>query len=281
MSYRLKTFWHRVCATSLEPSLKPIVFSVALTAMAVSPMVLAQPVDDDAWHVSVGIGVTAQPKYPGSSETRTGAIPVFNASKGALQIGALPGFGVPLGVGYTVLREGPWRLGLGIGTSLGSQRTSSDGDALSRLGEIKQTLSGAVSGSYTEDAVNASASVISDLGGQNQGTHALLDVFFRAKPIDKWALHAGPGITLMDKQYAQTFYGVTSAQSTSSGYAVHSASAGVSALRFGAGAVYEMTREWSLGAQLSVSKLQGDAAKSPAVENSTQTGYGIFTNYRF
>ena len=259
---------------------QPIVLLVALASMAVSPLVWAQPVDDGAWHFSVGMGLVSQPKYPGSSEKSTGAMPTFSATKGALQIGGLPG-GVPLGVGYTLLQEGPWRFGVGVGTSLGASRSANGSDTLSSLGEIKQTVLGAVSGGYTEGAVNASASVISDLGGQKQGTHALLDVVFKARPMDQWVLSAGPGITLMDKQYAQTFYGVTSAQSTSSGYVTHSASAGVNALRFGAGAAYEITREWSLGAKFSVSKLQGDAASSPTVENSTQTNYGIFTNYRF
>ena len=265
-------------------TLRPIVWSVALASLAVSPWAWAQPVDDDAWHFSAGMGLVSQSKYPGSSEKSIAAMPVFSATKGALQIGGLPG-GVPFGVGYTLLQDGPWRFGVGVGTSLGAPRSangSANGsDTLSSLGEIKQTVLGAVSGGYTEGAVNASASVISDLGGQKQGTHALLDVVFKARPMDQWVLSAGPGITLMDKQYAQTFYGVTSAQSASSGYVTHSASAGVNALRFGAGATYEITREWSLGAKFSVSKLQGDAANSPTVENSTQTNYGIFTSYRF
>jgi len=254
---------------------------MALTSMIVSPLVLAQPVEDDAWHFNFGMGVFSQPKYLGSSETRTSAMPVFNASKGRFQLGALPAAGVPLGVGYTLIQEGPWRFGLGIGTGLGNPRTANYGNALSSLGEIKQTTLGAVSGSYSEGAVSATASYIGDIGGHQQGTRALLDVMLKTRPMDKWVLSAGPGMTLMDSQYAQTFYGVTEAQSASSGYITYKASAGINALRFGASANYELSRELSLGARLSVSKLQGDASNSPTVEKGTQASYGLFANYRF
>jgi MipA family protein len=263
-------------------SIQHLVLLMSLTSMAVSPLVLAQPIDDDdAWHFNVGMGVIAQPKYPGSHETRAGIIPVFNAAKGRFQIGALAGAGVPLGVSYTMIQEGPWRLGLGIGTGLGNSRTANDGTALSSLGEIKQTTLGSVSGSYSEGAVSASASIIRDIGGHQQGTRALVDVMFNTRLMDKWVLSAGPGMTLMDSQYAQTYYGVTAAQSASSGYGTYNAAAGINALRIGASANYEISREWSLGVRLSVSKLQGNASNSPTVKNDAQSSYGLFANYRF
>jgi outer membrane protein len=262
-------------------SVQPLVLLMVLPSMAVSPLVLAQPIDDDAWHFNVGMGVIAQPKYPGSNETRTGAMPVFNATKGRFQIGALAGEGGPLGVSYTLIQEGPWRLGLGIGTGLGNLRTANEGTELSSLGEIKQTTICAVFGSYSVGAVSTSASIVRDIGGHQQGTRAIVDVMFRARPMGKWVLSAGPGMTLMDSQYAQTYYGVTADQSASSGYSTYRATAGINALRISANASYELSREWSLGAKLSVTKLQGDAANSPTVKNGAQTSYGLFANYRF
>jgi outer membrane protein len=279
----LKTWLQGACKLSLPPLAPraPIACFAALNALAFSPLALAQPADDDAWHFSVGIGAASQPKFPGSSETRLGAVPTFTASKGRLQLGALPGAGASLGVGYTVLEEGPWRLGVGVGTSLEKPRAANDSATLLGLGDIEQTTLGTVSGSYAIGAATASATIIGDIGGHQQGTQALLDIAFKARPMDKWLVSAGPGITLMDSQYAQTYYGVTPAQSASSGVASYTASAGVSAVRFGAGAEYELTREWRLGARYSASKLQGDAATSPMAEKNTQTSVGLFANYRF
>ncbi len=277
MSIKLKYFIPRCFSFSIQP----LVLLMAMTSMAVSPLVLAQAIDDDAWHFTVGMGVIAQPKYPGSNETRTGGMPVFNATKSRFQIGALVGVGVPLGMSYTLIQEGSWRLGLGIGTGLGNSRTANEGTELSSLGEIKQTTLGAVFGSYSVGAVSTSASIIRDVGGHQQGTRAIVDVMFSARPADNWVLSAGPGMTLMDSQHAQTYYGVTAAQSASSGYSTYKATAGINALRISANASYEISREWSLGAKLNVSKLQGDAANSPTVKKDAQTSYGLFVNYRF
>ena len=103
----LKTWLQGACKLSLPPLAPraPIACFAALIALAFSPLALAQPADDDAWHFSVGIGAASQPKFPGSSETRLDAIPTFSASKGRLHLGALPGAGASLGVGYTVWRS--------------------------------------------------------------------------------------------------------------------------------------------------------------------------------
>lgn len=252
-----------------------------MNALAFSPLALAQPADDDVWQFSVGIGAASQPKYPGSSETRLDAMPAFTASKGRLHLGALPGAGASLGVAYTVFEEGPWRLGVGVGTNLEKPRAANDSATLMRLGDIEQTALGSFSGSYAVGAATASATLIGDIGGRQQGKQALLDITFKARPMDKWLVSAGPGITLMDQQYAQANYGVTAAQSVISGATVFNASAGVNALRFGAGAEYELTHEWRLSARYSASKLQGDAASSPMAEKDTQTSFGLFANYRF
>ncbi len=262
-------------------SCKPLALFSIVMSIAVSHLALAQPAPDDAWHASVGMGLISQPKYPGSSETRMGAMPAFNVTKGRWQLGALPGATLSVGASYTLVQDGPWRFALGAGTGIGSPRTAGAGAQPSGLGDIKATTLGTISGSYTEGAVIASTSVITDIGGNQQGTRALLDVAFKANPADKWTLTVGPGISWMDSQYAQTYYGVTAAQSASSGNSTYKASAGINAVRLGVGADYEISREWSVGAKLSAAKLQGDAANSPAVGKGTQTSYGIFANYRF
>lgn len=273
------TFKQKFCADIAAATLK----SVALISMFVTSFAMAQPVDVDggAWHGSVGMALMSQPKYPGSSETRMGPMPTFNLTNGRWQLGALPGAGVPLGVSYTVLQDGPWRLGVGVGTSMDKPRAANDGSQQSSLGEIRQSTLGSLSGSYTEGAVSASGSIIGDIGGNQQGTRVLLDLMVKSKPMNKWVFSAGPGITVMDRQYAQTYYGVSATQSANSGYASYQASAGVNALRIGAGADYELTREWRLGAKFNVSKLQGDAAYSPIVEKGSQISYGFFATYCF
>lgn len=254
---------------------------LALSFVASATVTHAQPVDDDAWHFSAGMGVISQPRYPGSSETRVGALPTFSASHGRWQIGATPGAGAPLGVNYTLMQDGPWRLGVGVGTGLGNPRNAKDTSNFSKLGTIEQTTLGSLSGSYTEGALAANASIVSDVGGNGQGTRAMLDVMYRTRPTDRLSLSVGPGLTWMDSRYASTYYGVSDTQSANTGYAAYQAGAGVSALRLSAGADYQLTRDWSLSAKLGLTQLQGDAASSPTVDKKNQTSYGLFANYRF
>lgn len=264
-----------------HPSPTHVKILLALSCIGLAMASHAQAVDDEAWHFSAGMGVMSQAKYPGSSETRVGALPTFSASHGRWQIGAVPGAGVPLGVSYTLLQDGPWRLGVGVGTGLGAARNAHDGSGFAKLGTIEQTTWGSVSGSYTLGAVAASASIVSDTGGHQQGTRAMLDVMYRTRPTNHLSLSVGPGLTWMDSRYASTYYGVSAEQSANTGYAAYKAGAGLNALRLSASADYQLTREWGLSAKLGLTQLQGDAAGSPTVEKKNQTSYGLFANYRF
>jgi outer membrane protein len=47
------------------------------------------------------------------------------------------------------------------------------------------------------------------------------------------------------------------------------------------GAQYALTEKWSLGSRISASRLLGDAADSPIVEDENQNTYALFMMYRF
>lgn len=254
---------------------------LTLAGLTLNAAAQAEDPKDNTWRFTAGLGLVSQPNYPGSSESRVGVLPTFSARHGRWQIGAVPGAGVPLGVNYTLVQDGPWRLGIGVGTGLGDSRKAKDDSSFARLGAIEQTTWGSVSGSYSLGALAAQASVVSDVGGHAQGTRAMLDVVYRSRPTDRLSLSVGPGITWMDPRAASTYYGVSDAQSSNTGYAAYKAGAGVSALRLSAGADYQLTREWGLSAKLGLSQLQGDAAGSPTVDKKNQTSYGLFANYRF
>lgn len=265
--------------TLLSPA--PAKLLLTMTCLGLTMAAHAQTVNEEPWRFSVGMGLVSQPRYPGSSETRVGALPTFSASHGRWQIGALPGAGVPVGVSYALMQDGPWRLGIGVGTSLGNPRSGKENNNFSQLGAIEQTTLGTLTGSYTEGAWAANASIVSDVGGHTQGTRAMLDVMYRMRPTDRLSLSVGPGLTWIDSRYASTYYGVSDTQSLNTGYATYKAGAGVSALRLSAGTDYQLTRDWSLSAKLGLTQLQGDASGSPTVDKKNQASYSLFANYRF
>lgn len=235
----------------------------------------------DSWQFTAGLGVISQPKYPGSGETKTSALPMLSASHGRYFIGGLPGAGVPAGVGVFLVQDAHLRIGVGLGGNLDKPRKESDSARLRGLGDISATALGSVFASYSDSWWKIGGNVVTDVGGKDQGTRATLDLEGRYSPMDRLMLTAGPSVTWADSKYTQTFFGVDAAQSAQSGLATYTAKSGINAVSFNIGANYQLTQQWGLGARVGVSSLRGDAADSPITEKKTQTTVGVFASYRF
>lgn len=266
----------------------------ALAAALNSQSVLAQPVTStmttgsantsggtDTWQFSAGMGVMSRAKYPGSSETKTTALPLFSANYGRFFIGGVPNAGVPLGAGVNLLQSGPWRAGVAVGFNPGKARRESDAARLKGMGDIDGTVMGSVFGSYDDKYFAVKSSLVTDVGGKNQGTRFSMDLEGKYAVSDRLMFSAGPGFTWADSKYTQTYFGVTAAQSASSGLAAYSASSGLNNVRFSLGANYKLTPQWGLMTRITTESLRGDAVKSPLTEKKSQNSLGVFANYRF
>jgi MipA family protein len=254
--------------------------SLLMATLAVANDAKAQAAAE-TWRFSVGLGAISQPKYPGSDERETNALPLLSASYGRYFIGATPGAGTPAGIGAFLVQEPKWKLGVAIGGNFSKPREESDAPRLRGLGDIDGTTLASVFGSYDEKWFSLRAGVVTDIGGNDHGTRMSLDLEGKYSPTDKLTLSAGPGITWADKKYTQTFFGVTPVQSGNSGLNATTATSGVNTLRFGIGADYRLDANWGLGARITAARLRGDALNSPITENKTQNSFGIFATYRF
>jgi len=238
----------------------------------------------DSWHFLAGAGVASQPKYPGSGQRLNTLLPMLSAFRGRYFIGGMPGAGLPAGVGAYLLQDGPWRAGVGLGANLRSPRREADSPRLHGLGDIHGTALGSLFGSYSWHALTARSAVVTDLGGQGQGTRVALDLEGRYSPVPRLKLTAGPGLTWDNGQYSQTFFGISGQQSASSGQAPWTAGSGIHTLRFALGADYQFGGAWDawgVGAHLTLARLQGDAARSPVIESRSQDSFALFASYRF
>lgn len=245
-----------------------------------SSAAMAQPFDD-SWKFSAGAGVVSHAKYPGSGDTEVSAFPMLSASYGRFIIGGLPGAGIPLGVGAHLLRNEHWHAGIGLGSTLGKAREESDSATLRGLGDIDGTVFVSAFGSYTDKWFAVRGSVVTDAGGKDQGTRLLMDLEGKYSVNERLRLTAGPGFTWADSKYSQTFFGISAAQSASSGRAAYTAASGINSVRFSLGANYLLTPQWGLGARVTAERLRGDAASSPVTERKSQNSVGLFAHYRF
>jgi outer membrane protein len=213
------------------------------------------------WRVVLGAGLIDAPRFPGANSCETGIVPLIHASYGSF----FAGVG---GIGLNVYRDQSWRFAASLAPSRG--RKESDDIHLQGLGDIDRTLKGRLIGSYRTSGLVVRADLSSDLAGHHQGTVLRSDLFGVFRPVDKLAVFAGPGLSWADKQYTQSYFGVTSTQSANSGLPQFEAGSGLNAIRFSLGAFARFDQHWFGVATWSTSRLQGDAADSPVTERRMQ-----------
>ena len=232
---------------------------------------------DDAWHYVIGGGVLSLPRYPGASDRRYEPIPVLGASYGPLFIGSVPGSDTPFEIGAYLYRDAHWKVAALLSYDFFSPRNVSDDPAqLHGLGDIARTAHTGLLVSYSQSFFTLRSAVNTDIGGKHEGTQILFDALGHYRLNDKVSFEGGPGITWGSSQYNETFYGVTQAQSSSSGLASTAEGSGLNAVRLEGGATYHVSRQWSVDAKIALTHLPGDVGKSPIVQKRTQIDYGLF-----
>jgi outer membrane protein len=213
------------------------------------------------WRVVVGAGLIDAPRFPGASDSRAGIVPLVQARYGAF----FAGIG---GVGFNLYRDKNWRFAASVAPSRG--RKESDDPHLQGLGDMDSTVKGRLIGSYRTGRFVAHADLSSDLAGRDQGTVLRTDFFGVFHPADKLFVFAGPGLSWADRQYTQSYFGVTPTQSANSGLPQFDAGSGMNTVRFSVGSFLRFDQHWFGVATWSTSRLQGDAVNSPITERRTQ-----------
>ncbi|MDM0075469.1 MipA/OmpV family protein [Variovorax sp. J2P1-59] len=255
--------------------------AAALTAQDALAQARLEQAADDSWRFSAGLGVFSRPRYPGSSDTQVVAVPLVTANYGRYFIGGTPGAGFPFGVGFNIIQDDTWRFGVALGGELTKPRKASDAPILFGWGDIPETALGSVFATYTHEWLTVRGFLVSDIGGNDQGTRIAVDVEGKYVVNERLVLTAGPGVTWANGRYTQTFYGINAQQSLIAGVPPYQAGSGVNTVRFSVGAQYQLNAQWGIGANVAVAWLQGDAERSPITEDKTQTTYGVFASYRF
>jgi hypothetical protein len=70
--------------------------------------------EDDSWRFALGGGVVSTPKFPGSKNFKTEAVPIIGVTYGRFFVGGVPGSGTPAGVGINLYQDSHWRFGAAI-----------------------------------------------------------------------------------------------------------------------------------------------------------------------
>ncbi|CAN5751173.1 MipA/OmpV family protein [soil metagenome] len=224
---------------------------------------------------SLGAVVISMPKYSGSDERRVAAYPAFDAQ---WKNGAF--FSAYSGLGYNFSKESDLQYGLRLTLEGGRDETRSN--KLHGLGDINSAIE---PGAFLNYYVNPNYALLSSLrygsGVDNNGLQLSIGARATSMLNTQHRLSALFSANWASSNYVQSYYGVNTAQSLTSGYNTYTPGAGLTDIKIGANWHWNLDTNWSLTTGASVRHLMGDAANSPFVIQKTPVTIFSAASYRF
>ncbi|MBB96524.1 MAG: MltA-interacting MipA family protein [Rhodobacteraceae bacterium] len=255
--------------TPITPRLLAAGLGLSLAALTTAP---ARAQDDGnpdrKWGLILGGRVESEPTFEGSDENEIEALPTIILTYGRLQLG-------PDLIAVNLLTTDSY-----YGTIDLSYDGARDADDLVGFADIDDGLIlGAELGYRSGDA--RVFLLLDRYFDGAEGTTASLGFEYEWDVSRRFSWSAGASITYADNNYMTGYFGVTPAQSASSGRAIHDASSGFQRVDINLTARYALTQNWFVYGELGLGQLLGDAADSPIVQDKTQSTFAFFFGYRF
>lgn len=224
----------------------------------------------DGWGLAadIGLGAETEPDWLGSGDMETTPWVIFRNFDATVP-------GQPLtqdgsSEGLVAVPTVNWRGG----------READDSDALAGLDDIDRTIEAGVRVRYTRGP--ASGYVVARKGfGGHDGWVGAVGARYRIAPNDRLTLWPGIEGKFGDDHFTRSFFGVTEGESARSGYAAYAPDGGFYALGASLEARYALSPTLALVGEAEWSRLTGDAADAPFVEEKTQPALRLGIVNRF
>lgn len=261
-------------------SLKNIVPGVVL-ALLTMPGLAAEQSQGNV--LTLGGGVDVAPRYSGSDKSRVGAAQVVDyAMANGFFISTTRGIGYGNDIGnldYSAAVS--YRTGR-KDKDVSSDSISSGSDYLRGMGDIKGSAIvvpglGYKVTDWLHLQLQAEVPVSERDNGEAVHFGIISPLYTSAKNEVALAMTGSWG----SGKYMQTYYGVSAAQSSASGFARHDAGAGVYAWSMNLDWTHRLTSRWSVLASAGATQLTGDAADSPIVQRKTSPTGSLKVTYSF
>lgn len=247
-------------------SLLGVALSPAMVGSAAAQGLIEDPKD---WRLSIGAGVLVGPEYVGSDETEVTPVPFIDYR---YQDWFFASTSEGIGVQYPATPN----LKLGARLSPDFGREEDDGEILEGMGDIDPTVLGGVFADFGAGYWNVRASIDGDIIGEgHDGVTGTLDLSWGTRFDNGGTFKVTTGITMMDEDYAQAFFGVTPEQSAASGNEVADPGAGMRDVHFGISGTYPLLDRVTAIASLTFTNLNGDAQEGPITEEDSYVT-GVF-----
>ncbi|MEB8387300.1 MipA/OmpV family protein [Rhodobacteraceae bacterium KMM 6894] len=272
-----------------SPAALCVAFATVLPVNAVAQIVPNAPPNDEGWNLRLDFGLMATPKYRGDNDYQISALPGVRLSYGDTFFAS-----VNEGIGFNLIRSGPWRAGPIMRYDFGRDE---DGDSIFRIsGDRTDDLKGL---GDVDGTVELGGFIEYDLGQfktyleVRQGLGGHEGIVGRAKVDYKTVFRSfgppaffsiGPIITFASSDYTSAYFDVNAAQSAASGLTVYDAGGGLTSYGINAALTMPITDRAAITAIAGWDVLTGDVADSSLVRergSRNQGRFGVFTGFRF
>jgi outer membrane scaffolding protein for murein synthesis (MipA/OmpV family) len=188
------------------------------------------------------------------------------------------------GLGYNVYQEGGLTGFVAIGADPG--RKAGDRKSSPRLvgmGKVDSSALGMLGANYTAmDGLLSLTAVHVASTTRSQGSQTLINATVSFPLLgDKLTGYLSLGAAYADRKHAQTYYGVSAAQSAQSGNPVYAAKSGWVSCDTHVGVNYVLDKNWSAGASLGRHERLGAASQGPLFSTKKATVGATSVSYRF
>lgn len=259
---------------------------LAATFLALCPGVQAQSVSQEpAFGLSgrIGLGVATVPTYEGSPNRRTLAGPDLTLTYRSPDWGTVE-FG-QRGLVWNAVEAGRFRFALVAQFDPGrkakdtSTLNPTPGDKrLAGMGDVQASTEAGLGIGYGPVMVVARQS-LSERGAK--GAQVDMTVEHAWSLSDRLGLRFAVGATWANRDYMQTYFGVTAAQAQASSFSVYTPKSGCRKVDVSIGAEYALASNLKLQANVGFSRLGDSAAASPIVGRRNGTSAALGVAYEF
>lgn len=223
--------------------------------------------------IRVGFIALGGANYQGSNEQKISVVPavLYHSSTGL--------FADPFsGIGYSFEPVGDLQYGVRVNLETGRSVDA----ALPGFEKIKARVN---PGTFANYAVNDKLTLKSALrlgvGEGADGSLLNLGASYRVYNENYISVALNASVKYANSSYMRSYFGVSSAQSTASGFKTYQPSAGVSTAQVGVTAGFPISRQIYIFSNVSMQRLLGDAANSPLTKKQNQIAAFIGSVYSF
>jgi len=215
--------------------------------------------------ISVGVGAGVDQRYMGGKDFRPVLLPLVSVSRGIFFADSTKGAGVQY------LSASGFYIGEAFNYDPGRDNENSalrpGADSLRRMGDVKGTFTSTLTLSRQIVpwlSINAQAEL--GLDGHERGNQYQFGLESLAFHTAKDSLTLDLDAKMGDGEYNQTYFGVTRAQSASSGFGRYSPGFGIYAYSLAATWNHTFTKHWTAGVVLAGTFYTSKVSESPLVE---------------